>query len=71
MLGTWLPIETAPKDGTVIELLGSNGKLDVGEWYEFSEYFDRSANGFDEDTKGEFSTEYGNGPHTHWRPLSV
>jgi hypothetical protein len=64
----WQPIETAPKDGTVIELLGSNGKLDVGYWYEWSEHFDKAANDIAEDETGEFSTEYGEGPHTNWRP---
>lgn len=66
----WLPIDTAPHDGTVIELLGANGKLDIGEWYEWSEHFDKSANGIAEDVTGEFSTEYGEGPHTHWRPIT-
>lgn len=26
----WQPIETAPEDGTTVELLGANGKLDIG-----------------------------------------
>jgi hypothetical protein len=65
----WQPIETAPRDGTVVELLGENGKLDVGEWHEWSEHFDKTANGIAEGVTGEFSTEYGEGPHTHWRPL--
>ena len=65
----WQPIETAPKDGTVIELLGENGKIDIGEWHEWSEHFDKTANGIGEDVTGEFSTEYGEGPHTHWRTL--
>ena len=65
----WLPIETAPRDGTVVELLGENGKLDMGEWCEWSEHFDKTANEISEDVTGEFSTEYGEGPHTHWRPL--
>ena len=66
----WQPIDTAPHDGTVIELLGENGKLDIGEWCEWSEHFDKAANGIAEDVTGEFSTEYGEGPHTHWRPLT-
>jgi len=65
----WQPIETAPRDGTMIELLGENGKFDIGEWYEWSEHFDKAANGIGDDVTGEFSTEYGEGPHTHWRPL--
>lgn len=66
----WLPIETAPHDGTVVELLGENGRLDIGAWSEFSEFFDRKAFGIADDVTGEFATEYGEGPHTHWRPLS-
>ncbi len=66
----WRPIGTAPKDGTVIELLGENGKLDIGEWCEWSEHFDKTANEIAEGVTGEFSTEYGEGPHTHWRPLA-
>ena len=71
MLGGWRPIETAPHDGTVIELLGENGKLDIGEWHEWSEHFDKTANEIAEGVTGEFSTEYGEGPHTHWRPCSL
>lgn len=67
----WQPIETAPMDGTEIELLGENGKLDIGKWHEWSENFDKAANGIAEDVTGEFSTEYGEGPHTHWRPLTT
>jgi hypothetical protein len=67
----WQPIETAPRDGTAIELLGENGKLDLGAWNEWSEHFDKGANGIDETVTGEFSTEYGEGPHTHWRPLTT
>lgn len=66
----WFPIETAPHDGTVIELLGENGKFDIGEWHEWSEHFDKTANEIAEGVTGEFSTEYGEGPHTHWRPLT-
>lgn len=66
----WLPIETAPHDGTVIELLGENGKLDIGEWHEWSEHFDKTANKIAENVTGEFSTEYGEGPHTHWRTIA-
>ena len=67
---TWMDIKTAPKDGTVIELLGENGKPDVGEWYVWPEHFDKVSHGFSNDVTGEFSTEHGEGPHTHWRPLT-
>lgn len=65
----WSVIETAPHDGTMIELLGENGRLDIGKWCEWSEYFDTKANGVADGVTGEFSTEYGEGPHTHWRSL--
>lgn len=55
----WHPIETAPRDGTMVELLGENGNLDTGKWHEWGD-----------GTPGEFSTENGEGPHTHWRPLT-
>lgn len=67
----WEPIETAPHNGTRVELLGENGKLDYGEWAEFSEHFDKVANGIADSVSGEFSTERGEGPHTHWRPLTA
>lgn len=68
-MSDWRPIETAPRDGTRIQLLGQNGNLDIGEWYEFHRDFDRGANGFAEGTTGEFSSDFGEGPHTHWMPL--
>ena len=70
-VGGWMPIETAPHDGTVIELLGENGKIDLGEWHEWSVHFDAAANGIADGVTGEFSTEHGEGPHTHWRPLNA
>jgi hypothetical protein len=69
-VGGWQPIATAPHDGTMIELLGKNGKLDIGEWSEWSVHFDKTDNGIEEGVTGEFSTEYGEGPHTHWRLLT-
>ena len=66
----WQPIETAPRDGTAVELLGENEKIDIGKWCEWSEHFDKAANGIAADVTGEFSTEHGEGPHTHWRPLT-
>lgn len=65
----WQPIETAPEDGTTVELLGANGKLDIGEWCEYGKPFGKNDVGIPEAQTGEFSTEYGESPHTHWRPL--
>lgn len=68
----WQPIETAPKDGTRVELMGKNGNLDAGYWYQYSDQVDadfRKANNIPADEVGEFSTDNGEGPHTHWRPL--
>lgn len=70
----WLPIDTAPRDGTRIWLLGANGNLDVGSWCAYSELVDaayRKANGIPADEDGEFSTDHGEGPHTHWSPLEA
>ncbi len=70
MADEWKPIDTAPHDGTVIQLLGQNGRRDVGEWYEFYCGFDRAANGFNDGETGDFSSEFGEGPFTHWMPLT-
>lgn len=58
MNSNWRPIETAPRDGSIVQLLGKNGKHDVGCWCELE--------GF-----GEFvpATEFGESPHLFWRPF--
>ena len=65
----WRPISIAPPSGIVVELLSENGKLDTGYWCEWSESFDKQANGIADAVTGEFSTEHGYDNYTHWRPL--
>lgn len=60
----WLPIETAPKDGTRVKLLTQGGKEDIGYWSNYPRYNP-------DDLPGEWSTEFGNcdTPITHWMPV--
>lgn len=71
LLGTlfeWQPIETAPKDGTFIYLLGDSGyisypvRIRIGRWLE----------GFRDHwlTIGDDAFEDDGGPPTHWRPIT-
>lgn len=62
----WLPIETAPKDGTRVKLLTQGGKEDIGYWSNYPRYNP-------DDFSGEWSTEFGNcdTPITHWMPLEM
>lgn len=59
----WQPIETAPRDGTRVRLLCS-GREDFGFYQDYTE---RMLPG--DTLSGEWSTEYGHGEPTHWRPL--
>ncbi|MGL5422688.1 MAG: hypothetical protein ACRDAJ_06910 [Serratia fonticola] len=59
---SWRPIESAPLDGTKIELLGVDWKVDVGSFYYFREASKELG-------IGDFESEKGYGPFTHWRPL--
>ena len=61
----WQPIETAPKDGSTVDLMNEiNGLHDTGYWCDYTQH--GSMNGI----SGEWDQERGNGDMTHWRPLS-
>lgn len=64
-LPDWQPIETAPKDGTEVELMNEhNGLTDTGYWCDYTKR-EWSLTGIE----GEWSQELGNGDMTHWRPI--
>lgn len=62
----WMPIETAPKDGTQVELLNENsGLTDMGFWCDYTKRGYQSLSGL----SGEWDQEFGNGDMTHWRAV--
>lgn len=58
-MGEWQPIETAPKDGTLILLYPTNGdgQISTGYWWEHANCWGAGGGWFDD---GEVS---------HWMPL--
>ena len=60
----WLPIESAPKDGTKI-VLGGPTWVDVGSW---DDWYDQSAPGWFSETNHNGYISAGLDP-THWMPL--
>lgn len=65
----WQPIESAPKDGTVLILYSSQG-MEMGSWKKDENYRDQPAKWFSEEGD-DWSTGYYYCPMdpTHWMPL--
>lgn len=67
----WQPIDTAPKDGTTIEIFGpvrfanAPGYIAIAEWRSVGWYRDKWVT-----STGQSADELGEGPPTHWRPFS-
>lgn len=59
----WLPIDSAPRDGTRVRLLCRNGKEDFGH------YEDYTNKPYPTSIPGEWSTDFGNGEPVKWMPL--
>jgi hypothetical protein len=55
----WLPIETAPKDGTIVILWWGDGWAKSGMWFDGA-WVNPDGNAFD----------MGDDPPTHWMSLS-
>ena len=63
MANGWSPIQTAPKDGTLVRLLCEHGE-DTGKYCDYTNS-GSSLTGI----PGEWSTYSGNGEPTHWMPI--
>ena len=61
----WHPIETAPKDGTLVILSGA-GRVTAGAWYEWEGTEDVEGGANWSDWYGGFTDEH---PATRWQPL--
>ncbi len=72
MRNEWLPIDSAPKDGTEVLLHGPEG-IDIGQWQEEIEDVCESGVvvqcGFDAGFFGRVYAAGCNEPPTHWMPL--
>jgi hypothetical protein len=53
----WQPIATAPRDGTIIDLLTLGGSIAANEWW------------IDDDGESFWSCDYDDKFITHWRPV--
>ena len=63
-LGAWQPIDTAPKDGTIVLLKNmNNGLEDTGCWCDYTKLPVITG------IEGEWCQDLGNGDMTHWMPL--
>ena len=75
-MAEWKPIETAPKDGTLILIVNDDGAIDVAkyepEWREYQEYVRTAKDGDVYKTVREdvgcWSTDFAWCP-TYWMPL--
>jgi len=76
----WLPIETAPKDGTEILLYRGDGGVLLGRWIAPDAFLTESElsalvlGGVDTDEEDWFGADFVSGyrfdePPTHWMPL--
>ena len=61
----WQPIETAPRDGTLVILSGA-GRVTAGAWYEWEGTEDVEGGANWSDWYGGFTDEH---PATQWMPL--
>lgn len=70
----WQPIATAPRDGSRIAFRNmENVRTEVGHWDSWTHKTadDRELlPDFAKDWDGEWSTDFGEGDMTHWRPLT-
>jgi len=54
----WQPIETAPKDGTIVDLLTKGGSIAHDEWW------------IEDDGEAFWSCDFDDKFITHWRPAA-
>lgn len=71
-MSEWQPIETAPKDGTVIIVWTNHDEVEVTSWYQTKGYGYEPVPGteFFREVRGKVLYEGWNGnTPTHWMPL--
>ena len=75
----WQPIETAPKDGTKIDLWADGGRLVDARWRSISEMHEDDPETYawywpEIETEGEYArwveVQIGIAP-THWKPITI
>lgn len=65
-MGEWQPIESAPKDGTAILVVGEDGQYDIVQW---DVYSDESIQMWEIVRPYEGLKTIPDSPPTHWMPL--